>query len=361
MLLRLLDPPGLFLLAPLALSLSLACGAPPAPAAAPSAPAAAPPAPAAPPTSVSRVRSADGVELAVEERGPRDARAIVFVHGLAFSREAFHRQMEGSLASRYHLVAYDLRGHGQSSRPAEADAYADGGRWADDLAAVLRETRAKDPIVVGWSLGGVILANYLRKHGDRAIAGAVFVDAVTRFAPEFFAPGNMRYMEGLTRGDDAARRDGTRAFLEASFVRPLPASEFERIASAAGVLPVDEHRAIQRISVDRGDEALASLRRPALVIHGARDAFLVEAMARHTAQTIPGARLSLYAGSGHAPFIDEAARFDDELARFADAARGDLRRPDGGSGRRLSGERVVRARGPAHPGGCRGRAAPARQ
>lgn len=282
------------------------------------------PAPSAstpPPLRLSRVRSADGVELAVTETGNFDASAIVFIHGLGFSREIWHRQLEGRLASRFHLVAYDLRGHGQSTRPLDAAAYSDGSRWADDLAAVIAATNVKKPIVVGWSLGGVVISAYLREHGGGELGGAVFVDAVTKFAPELFVPGNDQFMAGLSATDDAAREKATRAFAEACFATPLAASELDRLLAAAGVLPANEHVAIQRISLAGTEPALRAFHRPTLVVHGTFDRFIAVAMARHTAELVPGARLAEYERSGHAPFVDEAARFDEDLTRFVVAAQ----------------------------------------
>jgi non-heme chloroperoxidase len=71
-------------------------------------------------------------------------------------------------------------------------------------------------------------------------------------------------------------------------------------------------------------EVLKALRLPVLVSHGEKDRILATPMARYTAATVPGARLSLYPESGHAPFWEEPARFNRELADFvreAQAAR----------------------------------------
>lgn len=286
---------------------------------------AAPASPASPPSSfnaaaaerTSRVRSAGGVELHVVEVGPRDAQAIVLIHGLGFSHEVWGRQWRGELARRFHLIAFDLRGHGRSTRPEDPAAYADGGGWGDDLRAVLEATRAKDPIVVGWSLGGLVIAHYLRAHGDAALGGVVLVNAVTKIAPELFAEGNQRYLGGLSDPDDAARARATQAFLRACFLHPLPAGELAALERAAGVLPAWLHLAIQKLSLDGVEPALRSLGKPALIIHGTHDVLVAEAMARYSLSLVPAAALSRYEGSGHAPFADEAARFDLELASLA--------------------------------------------
>src|SRR5688572_8801226 len=61
----------------------------------------------------STVRSVDGTELHVEEFGPADAPAVVFVHGWTMALRFWRYQIE-ELARDHRVVAYDLRGHGRS-------------------------------------------------------------------------------------------------------------------------------------------------------------------------------------------------------------------------------------------------------
>jgi pimeloyl-ACP methyl ester carboxylesterase len=68
------------------------------------------------------------------------------------------------------------------------------------------------------------------------------------------------------------------------------------------------------------DETLKALKLPVLVTQGAADRLVLPAAAKHTAQTIPGAKLSIHDGIGHAPFWEDTARFNAELAAFVRAA-----------------------------------------
>jgi pimeloyl-ACP methyl ester carboxylesterase len=54
-----------------------------------------------------------------------------------------------------------------------------------------------------------------------------------------------------------------------------------------------------------------------------RDGLTLPLMAQRTVSLVPGARLSLYADAGHAPFFDDSARFNDELASFVREANRD--------------------------------------
>ena len=263
--------------------------------------------------------SKDGVELAIEEAGPRDAPAIVFIHGLGFTRDIWRRQLEGPLAQRYHLIAFDHRGHGRSTRPTDEAAYSDGTRWADDLHAVLTATNAKQPILVGWSLGGLVISHYLRVHGDSAIAGAVFVAAVTKIVPELLMPNVGEYLVRLGDQRDDVRRAATLDFMRACFATQPPDDELKAIQLAAGVLSAPTHNGIARMSVEGLEPALRGLSKPSLVIHGVQDALVAEAMATYIRSLVPAAQLSLFENSGHTPFMEETARFNVELERFAAA------------------------------------------
>ena len=65
------------------------------------------------------------MHLLVAEVGDPAKPGILFIHGFAQSYLSFGRQFDSDLAKTYHLVAFDLRGHGGSSKPDRADAYKD--------------------------------------------------------------------------------------------------------------------------------------------------------------------------------------------------------------------------------------------
>ena len=63
-----------------------------------------------------------------------------------------------------------------------------------------------------------------------------------------------------------------------------------------------------------------ALKLPVLVTHGRGGLSRPSGRAEYTAATISGAKLSLYDGVGHAPFWEDTARFNAELAAFVRAA-----------------------------------------
>lgn len=264
------------------------------------------------------VTAPDGVALAVQEGGNPDGPAIVFVHGLLGSRLNWQAQLDSPRLRGYRLITYDLRGHGLSGKPADAAAYREGRRWADDLAAVLQASRARRPVLVGWSLGGAVISNYLAAHGDAGIGGAVYVDGVIELAADQIVPHPDVYRD-LVSPDLATHLDAQRTFLALCFERQPQRALFERLLSNAAMASWDMQAAVQLMSVDLG--GLARTRVPVLLLYGERDALVKAGPAIARARQVnPRARSLLYPLSGHAPFVEEAARFDRDLAAFVDAA-----------------------------------------
>lgn len=261
------------------------------------------------------VTSTDGVKLAVEESGNPDGQPIVFVHGLLGSRIDWDAQVHAPELAGYRLITYDLRGHGLSDKPAGAAPYHDGNRWADDLDAVIRGSHARKPVVVGWSLGGVVISNYLARYGDRAIAGAVYVDGVVELLPGQITAHPDVYRD-MNSADLATHLDGERAFVGLCFNHRPDADTFERLLANAALASWDMQKEIPTMTVFAA-KGLGNAHVPLLFVYGGRDALVNTQAALARAKTVnPRIETNVYPESGHAPFIEEPARFNRDLAAF---------------------------------------------
>lgn len=129
------------------------------------------------------VTAPDGVRIAVQESGNPGGLPIIFIHGLLGSHLNWEKQLNDPQLQRFRLITFDLRGHGLSDKPQQAQAYSDGKRWAEDLRAVIEQSHARNPLLVGWSLGGAVMTNYLAAFGDQQISGAIYVDGVVELTP----------------------------------------------------------------------------------------------------------------------------------------------------------------------------------
>lgn len=266
-----------------------------------------------------RIETPDGLMVAAQEWGNRDGPAILFIHGFAQSHLAWRRQVESALADEFRLVTYDLRGHGDSDKPLERARYRDSQAWGDELDAVIRTTGLVRPVLVGWSYAGRVIADYLTSHGTLALAGINYVAALTASGPGFVSEAP-RLMPPMASDDLAGAIQATRTFLRACFATPPSPDEFEIMLAFNMLVP----RAVRAAMRDRpmaADGLLAALDLPVLVSHGTEDRLVSVAVGRHTAATVPGAALAIYDGIGHAPFWEDAPRFNRELAAFVRAVQ----------------------------------------
>ncbi|MCQ1781399.1 alpha/beta hydrolase [Neorhizobium galegae] len=267
------------------------------------------------------VKSPDGVVIAVEETGNPAGQAIVFVHGLLGSRINWDKQTTDPDLQKFRLITYDLRGHGLSGKPDDAEAYQEGRRWADDLAAVLKESKAKNPVLVGWSLGGVVLSNYLAAHGDAGIGGLVYVDGVIELKPDLITPHPEVYA-GLASQDLRTHLDTVRTFLALCFQTQPDQATFERLLSNAATASWVMTRTVPSIAV-QAEEGLPKAKVPVLLIYGGKDNLVRPEASITRAKSLNGQiKSKIYDNSGHAPFLEEAARFNKDLTEFAVSAEG---------------------------------------
>jgi pimeloyl-ACP methyl ester carboxylesterase len=112
----------------------------------------------------------DGVRLAVRE-WPGKGPAILLLHGLASSSHIYDL-LAPKLTGDFHVVAYDHRGHGQSSKPRSGYGF---DRTAGDAAAVIRKLRLRRPLIVGHSWGANVALEVAVRY-PRAVSGLVFLD-----------------------------------------------------------------------------------------------------------------------------------------------------------------------------------------
>lgn len=98
--------------------------------------------------------TSDDVELAVYEWGSAAATTIVLVHGYPDAASVWHATAE-ALAERFHVVAYDVRGAGHSTRPDHTHAY-ELSHLVADLAAVIDTVSPDAPVhLVGHDWGSI--------------------------------------------------------------------------------------------------------------------------------------------------------------------------------------------------------------
>jgi non-heme chloroperoxidase len=272
--------------------------------------------------SFSTVEGAGGLPLNVVETGNADGPAVLFIHGMAMGAMSFRPQLESDLGKDFRLVALDLRGHGGSGKPWKQSDVQPSDVWADDIAAVIKAKNLKRPVIVGWSYGGFIAADYVRKYGTADIAGLQLVGSIAGLVNQPPPVGNMTPEEMKRRAamqtsgylsDNVTVVESTVKIFEFPGMTPAYRDEMRTLGL---MVPAYVRKAFVGRKLDNQDVTPKLVDLPMLITMGSRDvAQSPEAYAKLKA-ALPKATYSVFEDNGHLPFAQTPARFNDELAAF---------------------------------------------
>jgi pimeloyl-ACP methyl ester carboxylesterase len=143
-------------------------------------------------------------DLAALEFGATDGPDLVIVHGirdLAWSMASIVREFMGE----YHIVAPDLRGHGDSDNPGAYTMT----HFVADLRSLIVTKSVRNPLFIGHSLGGQIVSQYVALYPE-GVQGIVLIDGM--------GPPRMEG-ESTSEGRRQAARQNIEMMLQASFSR----------------------------------------------------------------------------------------------------------------------------------------------
>lgn len=267
-----------------------------------------------------RVTSTDGARLATYTAGRADGPLVLLVHGWAQSAACWRHQFDDpTLTAELRLVALDLRGHGRSEAP--DDGYDQPLTWADDVRAVLEASGGGPAVLVGWSYGALVLADYLSCQGTAAVSGLMLTGGLTGIGRGIAAgrvgPVMRAALPDALRADPAVCGPALTAFVQGLAPQPLPdAASLLEVALATA--PRVRQALFERTQDGSGlVEAIRANPVPVLVQHGTADAVVSPATAQHHLSTIPGAIADWWPSAGHVLFMEDPRRFASGLLAFA--------------------------------------------
>lgn len=107
--------------------------------------------------------TADKARLYYEETGMGEP--LILIHGHSFDRTQWDPQF-AELAKKYRVIRYDIRGYGWSDPPSETQKTL----HADDLAALMDQLKIKKAHLVGLSLGGFIVSDFIALYPKRILS-----------------------------------------------------------------------------------------------------------------------------------------------------------------------------------------------
>ena len=249
-----------------------------------------------------------------EAEGNPSSPALVFMHGVGGAARGWRNQLE-AFGDRYYAVAWDMPGYGGSASLPVVSIKT----LSDALHDFLLQIGAQNICLVGHSIGGMIVQQYLvdHPHGATSVVLAQTSPAFGRADGDFQKQFIDSRIGPLDRGE-------TMASMAPNMVsdllgdNPDPAGVALALDCMSSVKP-DTYRASMLALL--GFDLRANLKNiavPALLLSGTKDKNSPAPMVKKTATFIPGSTYTEMEGIGHLPNLENPDVFNQAIRDFLD-------------------------------------------
>lgn len=266
----------------------------------------------------SRYVDRDGLRLHHLDWGGEGRHPIVLVHGSRLHAHVWN-DFSRRFSNRYHVIAIDQRGHGESAWCAPAEYQLEA--LYRDLRAVVEARGLRKYTLIGHSLGGRVSMLYASRH-QAEIERLVLVD---------ITPGRVSAPAAPQPGSGAQPRDF--ASVEAAvdyLARAMSRAPRSLVDESVrhGVRRNDEGRYVwkydpvlfrQRVPLPPGVDlwdAMSAVTVPTLLQYGSESDVVNADLAERLRTTMPRCTVERIEGAGHGLFTDRPDAFSESVERF---------------------------------------------
>lgn len=257
------------------------------------------------------LRTRDG-RFSYEAAGDPQSTALVFLHGIGGAARAWRGQLE-FFGDRYRAIAWDMPSYGGSAPLASPSIAA----LADALQDFLEETGARRPVLVGHSIGGMIVQQWLVKHPHDATAVVL-----AQTSPAFGKAGGDWQRSFIEARLGPLDRGETMASLAPALVRELvgdnpDAKGMDLARDCMAGVPEASYRAsmLALLGFDQR-KTLADIKVPTLALSGSKDKNAPAPMMAKMATYIPSASYVELEDAGHLANLERPEAFNAALDQF---------------------------------------------
>lgn len=247
-----------------------------------------------------------------EAAGDSALPALVFLHGIGGAARAWRGQLE-AFGDRYHAIAWDMPGYGNSAPLASVSIAS----LAEALQEFLRQVGAIKPVLVGHSIGGMIVQQLLVKNPQ--IASAV---VLAQTSPAFGKPDGEWQKSFIDARLGPLDRGETMVSLAPTLVRELVGDNpdikgMDLARDCMAGVPEATYRAtmLALLGFDQRN-ALKTIAVPTLVLSGSKDNNAPAPMMAKMASYISSAKYVELEGVGHLANLERPGIFNAALDQF---------------------------------------------
>ena len=244
--------------------------------------------------------------------GLATAPVVVLIHGLGLTRQTWAGQLP-LLAQHFHVLTYDLCGHGESALPTRMPSL---NVLSDQLRDLMDHLILPRAALIGFSLGGMINRRFAMDHPDRVSA------LVILNSPHERSPEAQRLVEERASQSGAGPAATIEATLDRWFTPSFRSNHPEVVANVrASVLANDpgnfaRHRQVLAHGVLELIRPNPPIMKPTLVMTCENDTGSTPDMSRAIASEIPGAQVRIIAAQQHLGLIEQPDLFTTPILNF---------------------------------------------
>ncbi|HSW53503.1 MAG TPA: alpha/beta fold hydrolase [Ignavibacteriaceae bacterium] len=253
------------------------------------------------------------LSVSYNDEGKAGDPVIIFIHGFPFNKSMWDRQAE-ALKENYRVIAYDVRGHGNSDTGTE-DFSVD--LFANDLLNLMDALKIDKTMLCGLSMGGYIALNAVGNYPDRFDALILSDTTCTADTPEV--------KEKRMKSIESIKKNGVEKFADESITNLFAPESFSTKKK--------EIAAVREMIVNTTEESLCKTLRafyerketcsklhdinvPALILVGIEDKITPPAAAHFMNEKIKESLLSIIEHAGHLSNIENPSEFNNQLEKF---------------------------------------------
>jgi len=255
----------------------------------------------------------NNLSVSYSDEGPVEAPVVIFIHGFPLNKSMWDMQLE-ALKDEYRVIAYDIRGHGDSDVGYEDFSI---NLFANDLISFMDSLKITKAVVCGLSMGGYIVLNAIEKYQER-------FDALILSDTQCFAD-TPEVRENRLAVIEHIRKNGLEEYAHESIKKLFaPVSLLSKETEIASVREMivntskqSIYNSLHALAIRKDTYGILShIKIPVLILVGEEDKITPPEMAETMHKKINGSQLNILEHAGHLSNMENPFEFNYQIRKF---------------------------------------------
>lgn len=255
----------------------------------------------------------NNLSVSYSDEGAVDAPVVIFIHGFPLNKSMWDLQLE-ALKDEYRVIAYDIRGHGDSDHGKE-DFSID--LFASDLISFMDNLKIRKAVVCGLSMGGYIALNAIGNYPERFDALILSDTQCIADTPKI-RENRLTAIENIKKNglEDYAHESIKNLFAPVSLLTKDTeiTSVREMIVNTSNL---SIYNTLHALAIRKDTSGILShIKIPVLILVGDEDKITPPEMAESMHKKISGSQMNIIEHAGHLSNMENPFEFNYQIRKF---------------------------------------------